>query len=140
MTPLRMNTEYPLAGNLTFKKEEYQDEVLNLTHLDTARNIFVKLKENRYGQSSNVVLKNKETGFSSKRNFIAIGSFGVGALLSAVSSIYFKNMANDSYDQYKQTFVPGDLDNTNKYDTFSLISLIVMQGAVAGLIYYLFFD
>ena len=140
MTPLRINLEDPLTGTLTFKKDEYVDEVLNLSPVDTARNIFVKLKETRYGQSSNPVFRNKSTSFNSDRNFLAIGSFGAGALLSAVSSIYYKNMANDSYDTYRQTFSQKDLDQTNKYDTFSLISLLIMQGAIAGVIYFLFFD
>lgn len=140
MTPLRVNLEDPLTGTLTFKKEEYVDEVLNLSPLDTVRNIFVKLKESRYGQSSNPVFKNKSTSFNSDRNLLAIGSFGAGALLSAVSSIYYKNMANDSYDIYRQTFAQKDLDNTNKYDTISLVSLLIMQGAIAGVIYFLFFD
>lgn len=140
MTPLRINLQYPLAGTLRFKKDEYVDEVLRLSPVDTVRNIFVKLKESRYGQSSNPVYKNKSTGFNTERNFLAISSFGAGALLSAVSSIYYKNMANDSYDTYRQTFAQKDLDNTNRYDTFSLISLLVMQGAIAGVIYFLFFD
>lgn len=140
MTPLRINLEYPLVGTLTFRKDEYLDEVLRLSPVDTVRNIFVKLKESRYGQSSNPVYKNKSTGFNTDRNFVAISSFGAGALLSAVSSIYYKNMANDSYDTYRQTFAQKDLDNTNRYDTLSLISLLVMQGAIAGVIYFLFFD
>lgn len=140
MTPLRINLENPLTGTLTFKKDEYIDEVLNLSPVDTTRTIFVKMKENRYGQSSNPVFKNKSTSFNTGRNFLAIGSFGAGALLSAVSSIYYKNMANDSYDTYRQTYDQRDLDRTNRYDTISLISLLVMQGAIAGVIYFLFFD
>lgn len=140
MTPLRIATETPLSGILTFNKDEYKDGIFSLSENDTVRNIFVKLKENRYGQTSPVVFKNKKTNFKSERNFLAIGSFGAGALLGAVSAIYYKNTANDAYDRYRQTFAQTDLDETNRNDTYSLISLIVMQGAIAGLIYFLFFD
>ncbi|MCB0723668.1 MAG: hypothetical protein KDC73_03130 [Ignavibacteriae bacterium] len=140
LTPLRIQTEDPLSGILTFKKDEYKDYLFDLSGNDTLRNIFVKLTENRYGQTAPVVYKNKKTNFKSDRNFLAIGSFGAGALLGAASAIYFKNTANNSYDLYRQTFDKTDLDKTNRNDTYSLISLIVMQGAIAGLIYFLFFD
>lgn len=139
-TPLRLYKESPMFGKLTFKKDEYVDETRSISAGDTGSNIFVKLKEVRYGQSSDIVYKNRKTDFKSKRDFLAIGSFGAGALLSGISAIYHKNVANDSYDTYRQTFNPSDLNKTNTNDTISLISLLVMQGAIAGLIYFLFFD
>ena len=140
LTPLRLTLESPLSGELLFKKDQYVDETYRLSPLDTSRSIFVKLKENRYGQTNPIVFKNKETNFKTGRNFLAIGSLGVGTLISAVSAIYFKNQANNSYDVYKQTFNHSDLDDSNRYDVYSIVSLIIMQGAIGGLIYFLFFD
>jgi hypothetical protein len=139
-TPLRLSREFPLSGELLFKKEQYIDEIYRLSPIDTSGRIFVKLKENRYGQTNPITFKNKETNFKTERNILAIGSLGVGTLISAVSAIYFKNQANNSYDAYKHTFTQSDLDNSNRNDVYSLISLIVMQGAIGGLIYFLFFD
>lgn len=139
-TPLRLYRESPISGKLKLKKEEYRDEILTLSETDTTSSIFVKLKEVKYGQSENIVFKNRKTDFKTKRNILAIGSFSAGALLGGISAIYHKNIANESYDTYRQTLNPADLNKTNRNDTLSLVSLIVMQGAIAGLIYFLFFD
>lgn len=139
-TPLRLYREWPISGKLTFKKDEYLDETRKVSSNDTNSNYFIKLKEVRYGQTSEIVFKNRKTDFKTKRDFLAIGSFGAGALLSGISAIYHKNVANDSYEIYRQTLNPADLNKTNRNDTFSLISLLVMQGAIAGVIYFLFFD
>ena len=140
LTPIRLYREASFSGTMVFKKDEYIDKTITLSLQDTSSNIFVKLKEARYGQTDPVVFKNKKTDFKSGRNVLAISSLGIGALGSAISAIYFKNTANNAYDDYTQTYDRSQYDKANQNDTYSLISLIVMQGAIAGLIYFLFFD
>jgi hypothetical protein len=69
-----------------------------------------------------------------------VGTFGAATLLSAYTTIIFKNKANDSYDKYLTGYNNADLDDANRNDIYSSISLVIMQITLVGVIYFLFID
>ena len=140
LTPLRFYSKEKLVSDILLTKEEYYDSVINLSGYNFSDIINVKLKEKRYGQTAPLVFKNKETNFKTGRDFLAIGSFGAGLILSAYSAIHTKNIANDSYDRYLLSGSQQEYDDSRRYDAYSLVSLIIMEAAIAGLIYFLFID
>lgn len=85
-------------------------------------------------------LVNKETYFKTPRKFlpIAVSSFLTAG--SGIMSFYFKQLANDKYDEYQLTGDASLLDKKRKYDIISGISLVVFQVALAGLIYFLIIE
>ena len=101
---------------------------------------YQSLKTKVLKDTSISVYKNKPTAFNTKRDFVKIGSMGAVILGSAVSTIRLKQIANDAYDTYLNTHSQSDLDKSNRYDKYSLVTLIIMEAAFAGLVYLLFFD
>ena len=135
ITPLRFYTINKLDGNLVFKKPGFKNFQFKLQYNNIENNISVNLEQiNKF----NLVEKERESHFKSKRNYSLIFGSGFITLVSAFTAIHFKNIANDSYDAYQNTSNQSDLDKSNRNDIYSGISLVVMQIAFAGLIYFLF--
>jgi hypothetical protein len=138
-TPIRFFTKEKLEGSLIFKKDNYNIQPFNLSDYDfNSGRILELVPLNK--KEDKLIFINKETQFKTKRNFYAIGGFGLGALASVISTIKFKNIANNSYDNYLSSLDNSELDKSKKYDAYSVISLIAMQAAIAGLVYFLFVD
>ena len=87
----------------------------------------------------NLVEKDRLSQFKTKRNYGLIIGTGLVTLLGGFSAVQFKNIANNSYDNYQITLNNSELDKSNKYDIYSGIGLAVMQIAFIGFIYILFF-
>ena len=138
-TPLRFFAKDKLDGNILFKKNDFKDKIFDLNNYDFNKGELLELepinkKENK------LVFINKETQFKTKRNFNLIGGLGVGTLASFIATVHFKNIANTSYDNYTNTLDKSELDKSNRYDVYSALTLVAMQAALAGLVYFLFFD
>lgn len=139
LTPLRYFSKEKLKGDITIRKDNYIERVFNLKNYNFETGHKVNLiPVEKY--SYNIVFKNRDTEFKTKRNFLMIGSFGTAALLSAYTTINFKNISNESYDRYLLNYNNDDLDDANRNDIYAAISLVVMQVALAGVIYFLFIE
>lgn len=139
VTPLRYFSKEKLSGNIIFKKENYVDRIFDLKNYNFETGYSVNL-ERLENSSNNIVFKNRSTEFKTKRNFLMVGTFGAATLLSAYTTIILKNKANDSYDKYLISYNNADLDDANRNDIYSAISLVIMQITLAGVIYFLFLD
>lgn len=75
-----------------------------------------------------------------KTKFILLG----GTVASHWLAFYFKNMADENYNNYLRTGNPQHMqkywDNTQKYDRWSDISIIVSYTFLGGLIYTVLLD
>ena len=85
--------------------------------------------------SNNVVQKNYSDFFKRHRDVVPIVLSGTAALGSAITSFYFKRLANDNYDTYLNNGDRATLDRTRKYDIYSGVALAVMQVAFVSFIY-----
>ena len=139
LTPLRYFSEEKLFGNILFRKENYHDKIFDLKNYNFETGNYVNL-EPLTTNVDDIVYKNRDTEFKTKRNFIVAGSFGAAAIISAYTTIRFKNTANDSYDRYLISYDQKDLDEANRNDIFAAVSLVVMQAALALAIYFLIVD
>jgi hypothetical protein len=139
LTPLRYFNKEKLIGDITIRKDNYIERVFNLKNYNFKTGYRIKLIPVEK-HSFNIVFKNRDTEFKTKRNFLLISSFGAAALLSTYTTINFKNVANQSYDRYLLNYNSDDLDDANRYDIYAAISLVVMQIALAGVIYFLFIE
>lgn len=140
-TPLRFFSESSKFGSLQLKKEGYKTKVIDLNNYSgTPVNIFEKLIPEINYQTENIIYKDKSTSFAKKRNVPLLIGLGLTTLGGAFATINLKNKANNYYDNYQQNLNASDLNNSSKYDVYSLISLILTQAALGTLIYFLFFD
>lgn len=139
-TPLRFFDENKLTGTLIFKKKNYKDYYFDLINynFETGANITMqsKGKEN----VNDIVYKNRATQFETQRSFFPIFATGAIAILGGASAINFKNSANQQYERYLINENSLYLDKSNSNDTYFIISVILMQAAIGGLVYFLFFD
>ena len=142
-TPFGIFTEKELTGSIIFRKKNFSDLIFDLKNysFETGANItLLPLKLNSGKTSDNYAYKNKSTQFKTDRNLIAIIGLGAAAVTGGVFSLNYKNKANENYDNYLATGNTASLNEANKYDTGFIISIVLMQMAVGGLIYFLFFD
>lgn len=101
---------------------------------------FFLIPAGKSSKLSNPVMENQNSYFKTPRKVIPIT---ISALLTAVSGIsayYFKDQANNKYDDYLNYGDPALLDKTRKYDVISGISLVLFQVGLAGLIYFLLME
>jgi len=140
LTPLRFFTQSELSGNLLIKKKNYRDFVFELKNYDFETGANISLLSKGIENINDVVYKNRGTQFKTKRNLYTIIGLGAAAIAGGYFSIKFKNKANDSYDNYIATGNSAQLTESTSNDTYFVISLVLMQMAVGGLIYFLFFD
>ncbi len=139
VTPLRYFSREKLSGNIIFKKEKYINRIFDLKNYNFETGYSVNL-EPLENNSNNIVFKNRSTEFKTKRSYLMVGTFGAATLLSAYTTIILKNKANDSYDKYLISNNSAELDDANRKDIYSAITLVIMQVALAGVIYFLFID
>ena len=137
LTPLRYVTENFLEGMFTIKKEGY----FNLTDYFESEKLLYRFDlKSLSGVTTEKVIINREIGFESPRNWFLISGLGAATLTSAYASFNFKSKANELYDEYVITRNNSTLSESNKNDTYFIVSLIAMQAALGVLIYFLFFD
>jgi hypothetical protein len=139
LTPLRFFSINKLKGKILFRKEKFKDKSFNLDYYDFKKGLNIDLIPVS-PKDEQVVFKNKQTQFNTKRNFFAIGGFGAAIITGLFGTIKFKNVANNSYDNYTSTLDQNEYDKSKKYDIYAGISLALMEAAFAGFIYYLFID
>jgi hypothetical protein len=136
ITPLRFYSSEKLGGNIVFKKTDFKDLTFDLKNYNFEKGIEVNLDKI---YNFNLVEKDRLSQFKTKRNYGLIIGTGLVTLLGGFSAVQFKNIANNSYDNYQITLNNSELDKSNKYDIYSGIGLAVMQIAFIGFIYFLFF-
>ncbi len=139
-TPLRFFGESILNWRLDLKKSGYRTAKIDLSDYNSNRTININLLPDVNYTRENIIFKDKNTNFSKKRNFPLIAALGAATLGGAFATINLKNKANDFYDSYLNNLNQGDLSSSNRYDIYSLVSLILTQAALGTLIYFLFFD
>ncbi|HMS65322.1 MAG TPA: PEGA domain-containing protein [Ignavibacteria bacterium] len=139
-TPLRFFSETKLTGNFVFRKKNYMDFVFDINDYNFETGAEIKLQTAVKSGSNEVVYKNRGTQFKTKRNLPAILLLGAAAVTGAYFAIDFKNSANEAYNEYTFTGNNSKLDESNTNDTNFAISVVLMQLAIGGLIYFLFFD
>ncbi len=122
-TPLRISANYK---SIILKKENYEDKFLSPNDINVNKPVkLVRLKVE------------EQTEFIHKPLFkILLGSL---VTLGAVTA-YFKIKADNKFDEYKKTKDQSFLDDTDKYDLISGITLGVMEINFGALLYYLLFD
>lgn len=89
---------------------------------------------------SNPVLENQNSYFKTPRKVIPITISALLTAASGISAYYFKDQANNKYDDYLNSGDPSLLDKTRKYDLISGISLVLFQVGLVGLIYFLLME
>ena len=130
-------------NEIKIKKDGYYDFILTFdkTTLPINKTIYLT------GKAGNLVstqekrgLANRETYFKTPRKIFPIAVSSILTAGSGIMSFYFKQLANDKYDEYQLTGDASLLDKKRKYDIISGISLAVFQIGIAGLIYFLIID
>lgn len=139
-TPLRIFTEFKLTDNIIFRKNNYYDFVFNISDYNSETGAKVKMKSKGKVSLNEGVYKNKGTQFNSQRNLPAIIGLGLASVSAAYFTYDFKSEGNKAYDEYLLTGNQSKLDESSSQDTYFIISLLVMQAALGGLVYFLFFD
>lgn len=139
-TPLRLLNENKLTDNIIFRKENFKDLVFNIKDYDFEKGIKVTLQSKGKVKLNEEVYKDKGTQFNTSRNLPVIAGLGLATLTAGYFTFDFKNKANNLYDDYILTGNSESLDESNKNDIYFAISLILMQAAIGGLVYFLFFD
>ncbi len=142
-TPFRIFTEKELTGSIIFRKKNFSDLIFDMKNysFETGANItLMPLNLNSRKITDNYASKNKSTQFKTDRNLFAILGLGAAAVTGGVLSLNYKSKANENYDNYLATGNTVSLNEANKNDRGFIISLVLMQMAVGGLIYFLFFD
>lgn len=139
-TPLRFFKDYELTGNLLLKKKNYKDYIYDLKNYDFEKGADILLQSKGTETVNDLVYKNRATQFKTKRSLITIGALAAATLAGGFFSVNYKNKANKDYDNYRSTGNTASLDNSRSNDTYFVISLVLMQAAIGGLIYFLFFD
>jgi hypothetical protein len=139
LTPVRFSSSEKLSGNILLKKKGYKDETFNLEEYNFDKGVELFLKS-LLPIEEKIVIKDKQTNFTKKRNLYGILGTGFFALASGTLAYTMKEKANDFYNQYLDNRSRDNLDKSNKYDIYSGISLAVMQVSIAGLIYFLFLE
>ncbi len=139
-TPLRFFNDSEMTGSLLIKKKNFRDYILNLNDYNFETGANINLQSKGIETVNDIIYKNRSTQFNTKRNLPAILATGGAALAGCFFAINFKNDANNEYDRYLKTGNETQLDNSQKNDTYFIISVVLMEAAIGGLIYFLFFD
>ncbi len=139
-TPLRFFSDNPVSGNLIFKKKNYKNYIYDLKNYDFETGANILLKPKGLETVNDLVYKNRVTQFKTKRALIPIISLAAASLAGGYLAINFKTKANNAYNNYLIDGSASNLNTSRSNDTNFAFSLILMQAAIAGLIYFLFFD
>ncbi|MBX7043757.1 MAG: PEGA domain-containing protein [Ignavibacteria bacterium] len=139
-TPLRFRSDYQMGGTLLFRRKDYRDLLFDMSSYDplTGANVILKKSDNSVAEKT--VMKNKGTQFKTSRNLAAILGLATVSLAAGYFAFDFKDKANDQYDKYLFTGNKESLDESRKYDKYFAAGLVLMQAALGGLVYFVFFD
>lgn len=140
ITPFRFFSDIKITGKLTFRKNNYKDYIFDMNNYDFEKGAEVNLISKGRETINDVVLKNRRTQFKTGRNLYAILGLGAASLAGGFFSVNFKDKANTNYDKYLLTGDIAYLEESNKNDKYFIFSIILMQLAIGGLMYFLFFD
>jgi len=130
-------------SKITIKLEGYYDYVMTVEKesLPLNKTIYLVAQAGKVTSSYNhLVLENEDTFFKTPRKIFPITVSAVIASGSGILSYYFKQQANNKYDDYQNSGDPSLLDKKRTYDIISGISLAVFQIGLAGLIYFLLIE
>ncbi|MCB0728945.1 MAG: PEGA domain-containing protein [Ignavibacteriae bacterium] len=139
-TPLRFYSEKKLEGFLNFNKMDYKDKVFDLRNYDFKTGLSIELLPKGTETVNDIVYQDRSTQFKTKRPLLPIFGTALLTIGSGIFAINYKQSANNEYDKYLRTGNTTFLNNANNDDTVFTVSIILMQAALAGLIYFLFFD
>lgn len=139
-TPLRFFRENELTGNLLIRKKNYKDYFFDMSGYNYSTGANIKLNPKGLEEVNDLVYKDRSTQFNTKRSLLPILGTGAVSIASAIMAFNYKNIANDEYDRYLLFGNEERLQESKNNDTYFAVSIVVMQAAVAGLIYFLFFD
>ncbi|MEO8665038.1 MAG: PEGA domain-containing protein [Ignavibacteria bacterium] len=139
-TPLRLFRENTLTGTLLFKKKNYKDYLYDIKDYDFETGANIVLQSKGKESINDVVYKDRITQFKTKRSLVTIGALLAASITTGYFAINYKSKANEEYAKYLITGNQATLDNSKNNDTYFVISLVLMQAAIGGLIYFLFFD
>jgi len=139
-TPLRFYSDKMLKGFLNFNKKDYRDKVFDLSNYDFKTGLNLELLPKGSETVNDLVYKDRSTQFKTKRPLLPIFGTALLTVGSGIFAINYKQSANIEYDNYLRTGNTTFLDNANNDDTVFTVSIILMQLALGGLIYFLFFD
>jgi len=139
-TPLRFYSDKMLKGFLNFNKKDYRDKVFDLSNYDFKTGLNLELLPKGSETVNDLVYKDRSTQFKTKRPLLPIFGTALLTVGSGIFAINYKQSANIEYDNYLRTGNTTFLDNANNNDTVFTVSIILMQLALGGLIYFLFFD
>lgn len=139
-TPLRFFNDNELSGNLIIKKKNYKDFIFNLNNYNFETGASITLQPKGKEIVSDIVYKNRGTQFKTSRPLIPVIALGAASIAGAYLSVNFKNTANNAYNEFLLSGSSESLETSNDNDVYFLISIIAMQAAIGGLIYFLFFD
>lgn len=139
-TPLRYMSDYLMKGIVTFRKNNYKDLIYDMNTYDplSGANVTLKLKDNAKIEPS--VIKNKGTQFKTSRNLTLIAGLAASSIAAGYFAYDYKTKANELYAEYTFTGDKETLDESRQNDTYFAIALVLMQAAIGGLVYFLFFD
>lgn len=138
-TPLRFFRENELTGNLLIRKKNYKDYFFDMSGYNYSIGANIKLNPKGLEEVNDLVYKDRSTQFNTKRSLLPILGTGAVSIASAIMAFNYKNIANDEYDRYLLFGNEERLQESKNNDTYFAVSIVVMQAAVAGLIYFLFF-
>ena len=139
-TPLRFFMENELTGNLLIRKKNYKDYFFDMSGYNYSTGANIKLNPKGLEEVNDLVYKDRSTQFNTKRSLMPILGTGALSIASAIMAFNYKNIANSEYDKYLLRGNNEYLQESQNNDTYFAVSIVVMQAAVAGLIYFLFFD
>lgn len=136
-TPLRYLSDKLLTGEFSVRKDGFKSVFENF---DTSKVFYKIILKPANSLVENEVIINRAIGFETPRNWLVISGLGALTISGAYGSFNLKSKANEFYDEYLKTSDETKLDKSKQFDVYFAISLIAMQAALTGLIYYLFFD
>ena len=139
-TPLRFFKKNELTGKLLIRKKNYKDYYFDMDSYNFNTGADIKLNPKGIEEVNDLVYKDRSTQFNTKRSLMPILGTGALSIASAIMAFNYKNIANSEYDKYLLRGNNEYLQESQNNDTYFAVSIVVMQAAVAGLIYFLFFD
>jgi hypothetical protein len=140
LTPLMFRSSYLMKGLVLFKKENYKEHFFDMNTYDPVSGVNVTLKLKDNAKVEEQVRKNKGTQFKTSRNVPVIVGLAAASLAAGYFTYVFKTRANEQYAEYAITGDLETLDESKQNDTYFAIALVLMQAAIGGLVYFLFFD
>ncbi len=139
ITPLRFFRDNELTGSLIFRKKNYRDFTFDLNKYDFESGANINLTSKGKEEINDIVYVNRGTQFATKRSLLPIAFLGAASIAATYFAFSFKSTANTEYDKYLLNGNSYNLDKSNQNDTYFIISIALMQAAIGGLIYFLFF-